>query len=63
MHWTEMVWQQHSARLAFGNHKGVKIDAQVAKEDLFAADFGSIVAEVPADKVAELTIAGIVLVK
>ena len=49
------------SKMAFGNHKGVKIDAQVAKEDLFAADFGSIVAEVPADKVAELTIAGIVV--
>ena len=48
-------------KMAFGNHKGVKIDAQVAKEDLFAADFGSIVAEVPADKVAELTIAGVVV--
>ena len=47
--------------MAFGNHKGVKIDAQVAKEDLFVADFGSIVAEVPADKVAELTIAGVVV--
>ena len=49
------------SKMAFGNHKGVKIDAQVAKEDLFAADFGSIVAEVPADKVAELTIAGLVV--
>ena len=49
------------SKMAFGNHKGVKIDAQVAKEDLFAADFGSIVAEVPADKVAELMIAGIVV--
>ena len=49
------------SKMAFGNHKGVKIDAQVAKEDLFAADFGSIVAEVPADKVAELTIAGVVV--
>ena len=47
------------SKMAFGNRKGVKIDAQVAKEDLFAADFGSIVAEVPADKVAELTIAGV----
>ena len=49
------------SKMAFGNHKGVKIDAQVAKEDLFAADFGSIVAEVPADKVAELMIAGVVI--
>ena len=49
------------SKMAFGNHKGVKIDAQVAKEALFAADFGSIVAEVPADKVAELTIAGVVV--
>ena len=49
------------SKMAFGNHQGVKIDAQVAKEDLFAADFGSIVAEVPADKVAELTIAGVVV--
>ena len=49
------------SKMAFGNHKGVKIDAQVAKEDLFAADFGSIVAEVPADKVADLTIAGVVV--
>ena len=49
------------SKMVFGNHKGVKIDAQVAKEDLFAADFGSIVAEVPADKVAELMIAGVVV--
>ena len=49
------------SKMAFGNHKGVKIDAQVAKEDLFSSDFGSIVAEVPADKVAELTIAGVVV--
>ena len=49
------------SKMAFGNHKGVKIDAEVAKEDLFAADFGSIVAEVPADKVAELTITGVVV--
>ena len=39
MHWTEMVWQQAVSKMAFGNHKGVKIDAQVAKEDLFGSRF------------------------
>ena len=40
--------------MSFGNRLGVKIEANVDKRDLFTAGFGDIVAEVPADKVAEL---------
>ncbi len=42
------------SKMAFGNHMGVKIDG-ITAEDFFAAGWGNIVCEVPADKVAELT--------
>ena len=42
------------SKMSFGNHLGVKIEANVDKRDLFTAGFGDIVAEVPADKVGEL---------
>jgi len=44
------------SKMAFGNHMGVKID-NISAEDFFAAGWGNIVCEVPADKVAELTAA------
>ena len=42
------------SKMSFGNRLGVKIEANVDKRDLFIAGFGDIVAEVTADKVAEL---------
>ena len=42
------------SKMAFGNHLGVKID-NMAAEDFFAAGWGNIVCEVPADMVGELT--------
>jgi len=44
------------SKMAFGNGLGVKIEHNVAPEDLFAAGFGDIVAEVPEGKVGELAI-------
>ena len=43
------------SKMAFGNRLGVKIDASVAASELFAAGWGNIVCEVPADQVSELT--------
>ncbi len=43
------------SKMAFGNRMGVKIEHNVSPEDLFAAGWGSIVAEVPADKVSALS--------
>ncbi len=45
------------SRMAFGNRKGVKIDSEIAPEELFAPGFGNIVCEVPKDKIDELTVA------
>ena len=44
------------SKMAFGNGLGVKLEHNVAPEDLFAAGFGDIVAEVPAEKVGQLSI-------
>ena len=44
------------SKMAFGNHKGVKIEHNVDERDLFTAGFGNIVAEVPDGKVGELAI-------
>ena len=44
------------SKMAFGNRMGVKIEHNVDERDLFAPAFGDIIAEVPADKVAELGI-------
>ena len=42
--------------MAFGNRKGVTLDASVEAKDLFAPAFGDLIAEVPADKLDGLTI-------
>ncbi len=42
-------------KMAFGNRMGVKIEHDVAAEDLFAAGWGNLVAEVPGEKVSELS--------
>ena len=44
------------SKMAFGNGLGVKIEHDVDPRDAFAPGFGCIVAEVPADKVSELSI-------
>ena len=44
------------SKMAFGNGLGVKIEHNVDARDLFAPGYGSIIAEVPADKVSELSI-------
>lgn len=44
------------SKMAFGNHRGVKIEHHVDERDLFTAGFGNIVAEVPDGKVGELAI-------
>ena len=49
------------SKMAFGNGMGVEISTSVEKEDLFACYFGDIIAEVPADKVDNLTIAHTVI--
>ena len=43
------------SKMAFGNRIGVKISSQIPGADLFAPEFGNIVAEVPADKLDEIT--------
>ena len=43
------------SKMAFGNGLGVIIDDGLSVEDLFAKDYGSIIAEVPADKLNKLT--------
>lgn len=44
------------SKMAFGNGMGLKIEHNVDKRDLFTPAFGDIIAEVPADKVGELSI-------
>ncbi len=44
------------SKMAFGNGLGVKLDTEVPAGKLFAPAFGELVAEVPADKVAELAV-------
>ena len=43
------------SKMAFGNKLGVKLEHNLDPRDAFAPGFGSIVAEVPADKVGELS--------
>ena len=43
--------------MAFGNKLGFEISADVKEDDLFAPAYGCIVAEVPADKLSEITTA------
>ena len=44
------------SKMAFGNHKGVKIEHNVDPRDFFAPGWGDIVCEVPDGKVGELSI-------
>ncbi len=44
------------SKMAFGNGLGVKIEHNIAPEDLFSIGFGNIVAEVPDGKVGSLSI-------
>ena len=44
------------SKMVFGNGMGVKIEHSMDARELFAPAFGDIVAEVPADKVGELSI-------
>lgn len=43
------------SKMAFGNKLGMKIEAHVKPEDFFAAGWGNLVCEVPADMVSELS--------
>lgn len=43
------------SKMAFGNKLGFEISADVKEDDLFAPAYGCIVAEVPADKLSEIT--------
>ncbi len=45
------------SKMAFGNKLGVTVNAEVSTDTLFAPGFGNIVAEVPADKLAEIKVA------
>lgn len=44
------------SKMAFGNAQGLKIEHNMDPAELFAPAFGDLVAEVPADKVGELSI-------
>ena len=44
------------SKMAFGNRMGVKLEHNVDARDLFAPEFGDIIAEVPAEKLGELAI-------
>lgn len=44
------------SKMAFGNALGVKIDSSVNICDLFAKDYGSIIAEIEADDIEKITI-------
>lgn len=45
------------SKMAFGNKLGFEISADVKEDDLFVPAYGCIVAEVPADKLSEITTA------
>ena len=49
------------SKMAFGNRMGVTLEHNVDERDLFAPSFGDIIAEVPADKVGELSITYMVI--
>ena len=42
------------SKMAFGNRLGINLDSSVKADDLFAVEFGNIVAEVPLEKLDEL---------
>ena len=43
------------SKMAFGNGLGVKVDESVSKDELFAKDYGSIIAEVSAEDIDKIT--------
>ena len=43
-------------KMALGNHIGVRMEHSIDERDLFSAAWGDLIAEVPCDKVAELTV-------
>ena len=43
------------SKMAFGNGLGVKVDESVEKDELFAKDYGAIIAEVSADDLDKIT--------
>lgn len=45
------------SKMAFGNKLGVALDESLAKKDLFSPSYGCIVAEVPADRLADIKVA------
>ncbi len=45
------------SKMAFGNKLGVSLDENLAKKDLFSPSYGCIVAEVPADRLADIKVA------
>ena len=45
-----------TAKMAFGNKLGVAYDESLSAEELFANGIGNIVAEVPADKLGDITV-------
>lgn len=42
------------SKMAFGNKLGIKIEDNIEAEDLFAVEFGNIIAEVPAEQIDKL---------
>ena len=54
-----------AAKMAFGNALGVRLEHNVSPNDLFAPAFGHIVAEVPSEKVGQLsfryTVVGVIM--
>ncbi|MBR2592012.1 MAG: phosphoribosylformylglycinamidine synthase subunit PurQ, partial [Oscillospiraceae bacterium] len=50
-----------AAKMAFGNHFGVKIDDDFCEKAFFGPGWGNILAEVPADKIRDLTAVGTVI--
>lgn len=45
------------SKMAFGNGMGVRLEETIDKRELFAPAFGDLIAEVPAEKLGELSIA------
>nr|WP_317378387.1 phosphoribosylformylglycinamidine synthase [uncultured Faecalimonas sp.] len=45
------------SKMAFGNGMGVRLEESIDKRELFAPAFGDLIAEVPAEKLEELSIA------
>lgn len=44
------------SKMAFGNKLGVEVDENISSEDLFAPEIGSIIAEVPPERISDITV-------